>query len=132
MGIKVTLSYEMQPGDKPDGLQGTLLGDILLGDIPTAIVRMAAMEQVLQQLVGAENVSLSLHLSCPVCDGDRAIDGDGVMDTCPHCGAAPICLVQTQPENFFDAIRRDPTMKEEQKAYWLALEPKDDSPTVGE
>lgn len=32
--------------------------------------------------------------------------------------------VRLQQQNFFDAVRNDPDMTPEQKAYWLAMEPK--------
>jgi hypothetical protein len=31
-------------------------------------------------------------------------------------------------ENFFDAVRNDPTMSQEMKDYWLAQEPKEPKP----
>ncbi len=33
-------------------------------------------------------------------------------------------LEQPEQENFFDAVRNDQFMSDEQKAYWLAMEPK--------
>lgn len=96
MGINIKISYVDLLADH--GLHaGTILGDLLQGDLPTALSRLAQLDQVLRELVGAENFSITISATCPQCGAERPIAADGWMPLCVHCGDGPVRAVLPAP-----------------------------------